>query len=476
MGAVSRIHTLARRRAGFLALAAGLCAFAIAPPLVAEQAVNAPLAPPVGPSSSRIVATSLDVAASGELTRVSFKLSGATSADAFSMANPDRIIVDLPEVEFRIDPMAGRPAPPAHERASARPGRAQKIPAANAASAGLAGAARSVRFGLFSEGKSRIVIDLAEPVRIVRAATEKGADGGWSLIVDLARTDRQSFLAAARRPDAAPRTSAAALAPQQVPEHAPVVVIDAGHGGVDEGARSNSGTLEKDIALEFARLLAARLETSGRYTPVLTRSTDVFIPLNDRVRIAREAGAALFVSIHADKLGDDPQVAGATIYTVSDKASDAQAARLAEKENQSDAAAGLQGRQADDEVAGILFDLTRRETRAYSHVFARTLVGYLGEVALLNKNAQRSAGFRVLKAPDVPSVLLELGYLSNDKDAPNLASGEWRGRVAGAVAKAIDRFFASRNASEGVAGPASQENRLQDSFKAVAAATSAGPR
>jgi N-acetylmuramoyl-L-alanine amidase len=356
----------------------------------------------------------------------------------------------MPEVEFRVDAGAGRgPMAPA-VRAPGKGRKGGRAPEATPR-APLSGVVASYRLGLFAPGKSRIIIELAESARIVRAAVETDPEGGRRLVVEMARADRSSFLAEARKAQAqaaapapvAPAASAPAVA------GTPVIVIDAGHGGVDDGAHAASGAMEKDIVLEFARKLSERLEKTGRYRTVLTRSTDVFIPLGDRVKIAREAGAALFVSIHADMLVDEPQVAGATIYTVSDKASDAQAARFADKENQSDAIAGLDGAEGHDDVADILFDLTRRETRSYSHVFARTLVDYFGEVAKLNKNARRSAGFRVLKAPDVPSVLLELGYLSSEADSRNLVAGEWRERVSGAVAGAIDAFFKSRGDGSG---------------------------
>ena len=223
-----------------------------------------------------------------------------------------------------------------------------------------------------------------------------------------------------------------------------MIVLDPGHGGIDLGASSAHGDIEKNIVLDFAKALAAKLEAGGRYKVVLTRGSDVFIPLAERVQIARDANAALFVSIHADTLSEG-HVQGATVYTVSDRASDAEAARVAEKENQADAAAGVVGSEDVAEVHDILQDLTRRETRAYSHVFSRTL-GRCGKNAgRLNKNPQRSAGFRVLKAPDVPSVLFELGYLSNEKDLAGLVSPEWREKAAATLAGAIDAFFAQRN-------------------------------
>ncbi|MBX9758457.1 MAG: N-acetylmuramoyl-L-alanine amidase, partial [Beijerinckiaceae bacterium] len=236
-----------------------------------------------------------------------------------------------------------------------------------------------------------------------------------------------------------------------------VVVIDPGHGGIDVGAQAPGRMPEKEIVFEFARALEKALIETGRYSVKMTRTEDVFVPLGERVRIAQAANAQLFLSIHADTL-NEAGVSGATVYTVSDKASDAHAARLAEKENFADKAAGFDGAEEGGGVSDILFDLTRRETRAYSHVFARTLVNVWKDAARLNKNPVRSAGFKVLKAPDVPSALLELGYVSSEKDAALLADPEWRARTASAVARSIDQFFAMRSpvhAAEETGGVAS---------------------
>ncbi len=395
-----------------------------------------------GPAPRVAVATHVQWAARGDLTRLSFDLSGPTTVRAFVLAAPDRVVIEVSNVDFEIDPDAGR-------RPVAAGGRRRRT----AAVAPLAGAIASFRAGLFAPGKSRVVIDLAEPVRIARVAAEPLQGGASQLVIELARTDRAAFAAAAKQASLA---AAASPPPSAIPETGgakPIVVLDAGHGGVDDGARGPSGVLEKDIVLAFTRALRARLESENRYRIVLTRDDDVFIPLGDRVKIAHDAGASLFLSIHADMLADEPQVSGATAYTLSDKASDAQAARVAAKENESDLAAGLDGLDDHSEVADILFDLTRRETRAYSHVFARTLVGYLKDVAALNKNARRSAGFRVLKASDTPSVLLELGYLSSDKDTHNLTSPEWREHASIAVARAIDGFFDHRDATAAQPAP-----------------------
>ncbi len=222
-------------------------------------------------------------------------------------------------------------------------------------------------------------------------------------------------------------------------------MLDPGHGGLDTGAIGGPGIVEKQIVFDFAMELAAKLEAGGRYKIVMTRTSDVFVPLGERVRMARDSNAALFVSIHADDLIDaGASVSGATVYTASDRASDAEAARVAESENQADAVGGVDRKDDPSDVSDILLDLTRRETRAYSNVFARTLVNYWKVASRLNKNPHRSAGFVVLKAPDVPSVLIELGYLSNPKDASELLSAEWRAKAIGSVIASIDAFFAQR--------------------------------
>jgi N-acetylmuramoyl-L-alanine amidase len=392
-------------------------------------------------SRSNVLATAVRLEAPGQSTKLIFDLTDRVDARAFPLANPDRIVVDLPEIAFHVRPLL----PPS---AAGRRGRGGNAPT-------LSGLATSYRFGQFAPGHSRVIIDLSAPARIVRAETQPATEAlPPQLVIELAPTDRQSFESAAAAANvfglSAKKPQAVALT-SPAPSNKPVIVLDPGHGGVDLGASSAHGDIEKDIVLDFATALAAKLESQGRYRVVLTRGSDVFIPLNERVQIARGANAALFVSIHADTLYEG-HVQGATIYTVSERASDAEAARLADKENQSDAAAGMVSEDLA-EVHDILQDLTRRETRAYSHMFSRTLVALWKNAAQLNKNPQRSAGFRVLKALDVPSVLLELGYLSNEKDLANLVSPEWREKAAATLAGSIDAFFAQRNIDAATVSP-----------------------
>jgi N-acetylmuramoyl-L-alanine amidase len=365
--------------------------------------------------------------------RLVFETTATLAPTAFPVADPARIVVDLPEVAFRIDPKVGQPPAPTG-------------PTRRGAAAEPQGLVKSFRFGQFAPGRSRIVIDLARPARIARIESETQYQSP-RLVIELEPTDAASFAAAAAqaapaRPPAEAETAAAA-APQLGDK--PTIVIDPGHGGVDVGATGAHGEQEKTIVLDFARSLKAKLEASGKLRVLLTREADVFVPLDERVRVARRADARLFLSIHADTLAERT-VEGATVYTVSARASDAAAAATAEKENLADRAAGLEA-TADEGGAGvgdILYDLARRETRAYSRVFARTLIAYWKNFGHLNKNPDRSAGFVVLKAYDVPSALLELGYLSSESDLARLTSAEWRERAADSTVQAIDRYFRDR--------------------------------
>ena len=410
------------------------------------------------------VASRIEIAAS--VTRLTFDLTASVAATAFVLSDPDRVVVDLPEVNFQIDGSAGRaenlaPKAAPHPNAQGR--------GANAASAGLL--IRAYRFGLLGQGRSRIVIDLAGPARIIRAVAEPVGSGPASrLVIELARTDRPAFVIASAFAAQAQANAVASLSPPPALNVAapgrPVIVLDPGHGGIDAGASGLGGSIEKSLVFDFAKALRSKLEASGRYQVVLTRSSDSFVSLSDRVRIARDHHAALFVSIHADTLAKSALVQGATIYTLSEKASDKEAARIADKENQSDSAAGIVGSDEASGVSDILFDLTRRETRAYSHLFAKTLVGVWQAAGKLNKNPQRAAGFVVLKAPDVPSILIELGYLSSDKDVAALKSAEWRDKATGAIADSIAAFFARPPAGEG---------QTAEESKAVSAATTVAP-
>ena len=318
---------------------------------------------------------------------------------------------------------------------------------------------KAFRYGMVMPGGSRIVFDLAGPARIANSTVLDAANGQPPrLVLELEEVDRASFVQGVRadaraEPKFAPSDSPQLAVPAQTtpapkpvgpPDTRPVVVIDPGHGGIDNGTQA-SGEIEKNLVLAFGLALRDRLEKGGKYRVVLTRGDDTFIALDDRVRIAHEQKAALFVSIHADYLPhSEGDVQGATIYTLSDKASDAEAERLAEAENRADAIGGVDLREEPTDVADILIDLAQRETRTFSNRFARILMGEMKTATRMHKHPLKSAGFRVLKAPDVPSVLVELGYVSNKADLEHLVSESWRSKTVGSIAQAIDLFLAKR--------------------------------
>lgn len=374
-----------------------------------------------------MVAAAVTVEADGPKTRFEILLSKPVAAIAHLLERPDRVVVDLPEVTFRLPGGVGQKRE---------------------------GDIASFRYGLFAPGQSRVVIDLAQPALVSGIRSDARPDGSSVLIIELSRASREDYRRAvaesAPKPPSAPVADAAgAEAPAADPR--PVIVLDPGHGGVDPGAESLANTFEKDIVLAFARRLQGHLEETGHYRVLMTRNQDAFVSLEDRVRIAQAAKADLLISIHADTIPSGQQdVRGMTVYTRSERASDADSARLADRENKADSAAGIETREGPDEVTDILQELTLRETRAFSHNFAGKLVDGLEPVAHLNKNSRREARLWVLRAYDVPSVLLELGYLSNRKDYDLLASEDWRNKAAKAMAGAVERFFAPRLAKGGL--------------------------
>ena len=385
---------------------------------VAASAAERPPAPPAADSFP--VATDARLAGDESQTRFVMDFSRTIDLHAFTLADPYRVVVDIPQAIFRLPPKTGE---------SGR------------------GLIKAFRFGLVMQGGSRLVLDLAKPVRIEKASVIDAADGMPArLVLDLVATDRESFL---RKIALTNRAAGPELPHADKPQAAggdprPLVVLDPGHGGIDTGTKSSGGELEKDIVLNVAQLLRERLEKAGKCRVLMTRTDDTFVPLADRVRMARSAGAALFVSIHADALPRrEGDAQGASVYTLSETASDSEAARLAEKENRADVIAGVDLKTEPDDVAGILIDLAERETKSFSLQFAHKLIGEMKTATRLHKTPLKSAGFRVLRAPDVPSVLLELGYVSNRQDLQSLLSDTWRNRTAETIAKAIETYFAT---------------------------------
>jgi N-acetylmuramoyl-L-alanine amidase len=386
------------------------------------------------PVSEFPVASDFRLAGDGKQTRFVLDLDKSIQFRAFALADPYRVVVDIPQVSFRLTPGAG--------------------------TAGR-GLIKAFRYGLVMPGGSRIVFDLTGPAKIAKSYVLEAANGQPPrLVLELQEVDRTGFgqsLAAESRPElrpavadttaAIPAEAPATPKPAAAPDLRPVIVLDPGHGGIDNGTQA-SGTMEKELVLGFGLALRDRIEKSGKYRVVMTRTDDTFIPLADRVKVARNQSAALFVSIHADALPRrEGDAQGATIYTLSDKASDAEAERLAEAENKADAIGGVNLTEEPTDVADILIDLAQRETRTFSNRFARLLMGEMKSSVRMHKHPLKSAGFKVLKAPDVPSVLIELGYVSNKGDLEHLVSEDWRTRTVGTIAQAIDAFFAKRLAT-----------------------------
>ncbi|MGF9757392.1 N-acetylmuramoyl-L-alanine amidase [Microvirga sp. 0TCS3.31] len=372
-----------------------------------------------------IVAAAASVETDGAKTRFKVTLSKPVTAQVSLMERPDRLIIDLPEVAFHLPAEAGR---------------------------SKEGLIASYRYGLFAPGRSRVVMELAQPAVVSGLTTSPDSTGAATILtIELSRVDREEFRKAAAG-SAPPAKDGPGPVAQATKDARPVIMIDPGHGGIDPGAAASSGSVaEKDLVLSFAQRLKKKLEESGRYKVLMTRDQDVFVSLGDRVRAARSVQADLFISIHADSISGGQDVRGLTVYTGSERASDADSARLADRENKADAVAGVDSADMPDDVSDILMDLTLRETRGFSHGFASRLVGEFDSVARLNKNPHRQARFQVLRAHDVPSVLVELGYLSSQKDLDLLMSEEWRAKMVSAMSNAVDRFFATRLARRGAA-------------------------
>jgi N-acetylmuramoyl-L-alanine amidase len=379
-----------------------------------------------GPKAgSPAIAAAVTVESDGAKTRFKVTLSKAVTAQVSLMERPDRVIIDLPEVAFHLPQEAGR---------------------------SKEGLIASYRYGLFAPGRSRVVMELTQPAMVSGMTTVPDATGAATILtIELSRAEREEFRRAAVENAAATKEASAPPVVQETKDARPVIMIDAGHGGIDPGAAGSGNVVEKDLVLSFAQRLKKKLEEGGRYKVVMTRDQDVFVSLGDRVRAARAAQADLFISVHADSISGGQEVRGLTVYTGSERASDADSARLADRENKADAMAGVESGDMPDDVSDILMELTLRETRSFSHNFASRLVGEFDSVARLNKNPHRQARFQVLRAHDVPSVLVELGYLSSQKDLDLLMSEEWRVKMVSAMSVAVDRFFAARFARRGTA-------------------------
>ena len=367
----------------------------------------------------------------GEQSQTTFEieLSRGVTAEVFTLANPFRVIIDLPDVTFHLPEGSGTRGK---------------------------GLINAFRYGLFAERKARVVIDTIGPVKITSATMAHGtAAGSVILRVVMSETDAKSFAdgtGATRRDETQAKAEVGDVPPvRKNPRARPIIVIDPGHGGIDPGASGINNVSEKTLVLAVAQRLQAILAKSGAFDVRLTRTSDVFVSLDRRLKFSADQGADLFVSLHADSIAEAnlaEGIRGATVYTLSERASDEQARKMAEKENASDLIAGLQGVDQDgkDQVKNILIDLMKRETSNFSADFSNVLVLRLKRSIAMARDPQRSAAFKVLKQTHAPSVLVELGYLTNSKDQQEMATPAWQEKVSGAIAAAVTTYFAKRTA------------------------------
>ncbi len=387
-------------------------------PTAPVQAAPAPLAPSAAGNGPLPMVMSARIGEHENSTRLVLELSDPVNLRTFTLVAPDRVVVDMPEVAWRL---GAPPVPNAH------------------------GLIKSYRYGLFREGNSRMVIDLNRPVSVSDTLVLPPSSGfGYRVVIDFYPSQQAKFAANAGWPaDLKARESAAEKAAMNLPPGTggkKVVVIDPGHGGIDSGTHGVNGLLEKDLVLAEGLRLAQLLKIRG-YTVHITREKDVFIPLPQRVAMARKWRADLLISLHADS-NPDPDISGLSIYTLSDGRSDREAAALASRENQSDVIAGVDLSGENMPIAPILIDLAQRDTINKSSRFAETALARLARSTdLLKRSPHRSASLAVLVAPDVPAVLIELGYLSNDDDAARMNTERWRAGLAAAVADSVDRNF-----------------------------------
>lgn len=359
--------------------------------------------------------TGVRLGVNGGKTRVVLDVTKGVPYSAFLLENPYRLVIDLPELDWSV---------------------------AGDATAAERGVVKGLRYGLFRAGNSRVVVDLTGPVRIV---ADEALAKPSRLMFDLLPVSKSKYKAGqtVALNNWKPPTSTAIPFPQAKPrgDRRRIVIIDPGHGGVDPGAVRGK-THEKRITMAVAEEVRRQLHASKRYRVIVTRNRDIFVGLRDRVTMAQDNNADIFISLHADT-HPKRKTRGASIYTLSEGASDKEAARLAKKENASDAVGGLDLSPYSKEVTGFLLDLTRRRTMEESSVFANMMIVQFGKkkINMQPYKTHRFAGFAVLKAPDVPSVLIEMGYLSNKTDKKMLLSKSFRKKVGRAILASLDVFF-----------------------------------
>ena len=369
-----------------------------------------------------LAVTGVRIGVNGQATRFVLDLNQSTPFQIITVKDSYRMILTMPALRWELLPGLGQY------------GR---------------GLVRNFRYGSYENNSFRIVLDLKAPIQVtdvkIYAPDPNEGVKYYRLAIDMVPIDVAKFRAqriGAYQP-ASPLAAQEPIKPEPVlpkQTESRVIVIDAGHGGVDPGAIGRKKSYEKNITLQSALELKEILESTGKYKIVLTRDSDEFIPLRGRLKRARAARADLFISLHADH-HPRREVSGASVYTLSEKASDAEAGQLAEQENKADIIAGMDLSEEDEKISSILIDLAQQETRNHSIYFGNLIVEELKSSANLVDSPLRSAGFAVLKAPDIPSVLIEMGFLSNARDEELLKSKSHRIRILNAVADAINAYF-----------------------------------
>ncbi len=355
---------------------------------------------------------------SGGKTRIVAELTDKVAYSYFALSDPYRLVIDLPVIVCDKD----------------------------IGDLTALGDVLRIRCGRFTADKSRLVID-AKNAFIVEKAFILSPQGGenYRLVFDIKSTDRQTFAREMKKlranmPAPPKPQTPKPVAIAKTPNKLPVIILDPGHGGVDPGAQGRRRTKEKEVVLAFAKELRKQLNATKRFKVYLTRDTDIYIPLRERVKFARDRNADLFISLHADAL-KRRNVRGMSFYTLSENASDQEAGELAQKENRSDIIAGVDLDEQSEQVTKILIDLVQRDTKNLSAQFTRNLIDHARLSTRLLERPHRFAGFRVLKAPDVPSVLIELGFLTNISDEKQLRSSKWRRKIAASLRDAIIDYF-----------------------------------
>jgi len=380
------------------------------------------------PWSGALAADMVSVSVENREETITIAVPAASPHKVFTVENPDRLVVDVPSV-------GGHP----------------KVALADSYDGDLL---KKLRYGQFNPETSRFVFDLNQPVRVTGAHNENARKGDLLIITIVASSkipppSRGEVRRGANKMaanDNAPSLTLPLKGESKSRRHVakipkkPVIIIDAGHGGVDPGTIGPDGTQEKDVVLNFAKALKARLLRSGHYDVKLTRDDDTFIMLRKRVEIARKEHGNMFISLHADSAPEE-DARGLSVYTVSEQASDTEAEALAARENKADVLSGVDLKGERQDVAGILISLAERDTKNRSATLADLLVVSLDDKVTLLPNSHRFAGFAVLKAPDIPSVLIETGFLSNPREEKLLNTKSYRDKVVGGIATGIDAYF-----------------------------------